>query len=33
MGHAGTELNERCDQLATSAPCSAPDLVYESLNK
>lgn len=31
-GHVGTELNERCDQLATSAPCTAADFVYESLN-
>lgn len=30
-GHAGTELNERCDQLATSAPCTAADVVYEAL--
>lgn len=30
-GHAGTELNERCDQLATTAPCNAADVVYESL--
>jgi ribonuclease HI len=31
-GHIGTELNERCDQLATSAPCIAADTIYESLN-
>jgi ribonuclease HI len=30
-GHVGTELNERCDQLATSASCTAADFVYESL--
>ena len=30
-GHIGTELNERCDQLATSAPCIATDTIYETL--
>lgn len=29
-GHAGTELNERCDQLATSAPVTSADAVYEA---
>lgn len=33
-GHAGNELNERCDQLAVAAarrPGQEPDLVYENL--
>lgn len=30
-GHVGTELNERCDQLATSAPCINADVIYETL--
>lgn len=30
-GHVGTELNERCDQLATSAPCINADVIYEKL--
>jgi len=34
-GHAGNELNERCDRLAVSAarqPGSPADIVYEAMD-